>query len=339
MEGVTASEPPFVTVIMPVRHEAAFIARSLGAVLAQDYPADRLEILVADGQSTDGTREFVRGFQARHPHLRLIENPGRIVPTGLNAALRQARGEIIVRVDGHTEIASDYIRRCVTALRRTGADNVGGRMDASGEGPFGEAVALATSTFFGVGNARFHYSEREEWVDTVYMGAWPRAVFERVGLFDEEAERNEDDEFNYRLLERGGRIWLSQSVCSRYTPRSSASTLWRQYFQYGCWKVWVMLKHPGQIRLRQLAPAGLVATLAGAAVLAAVSGWGRGLLILTISIYAFANLVASLTTARRHGWRHLQRLPLVFAILHSAYGLGFLAGLVKFRDRWKGRGA
>src|SRR5262245_34169273 len=204
---MSTSDLPLVTVIMPVRQEAGFIARSLGAVLAQEYPVERLEVLVADGGSTDGTREIVQAHQARHPNLRLVDNPGQIVPTGLNAALRHARGEVIVRVDGHTEIAPDYVLECVSALRRMGADNVGGRMNAIGEGPFGEAVALATSSPFGIGNARFHYSDREEWVDTVYMGAWPREVFARIGLFDEELVRDQDEEFNYRLLGLGGRIW------------------------------------------------------------------------------------------------------------------------------------
>lgn len=336
---MTKSDLPLVTVIMAVLHEASFITRSLGAVLVQDYPAERMEILVADGRSTDGTRELVQALQGRHSHLRLIDNPGRIVPTGLNAALRQARGEIIVRVDGHTEIAPDYVRRCVAALRHSGADNVGGLMNATGEGTFGEAVALATSAPFGVGNARFHYSDRDEWVDTLYMGAWPRAVFARFGLFDEEAERNEDDEFNYRMLGQGGRIWLSQSIRSRYIPRSTPRALWHQYFQYGCWKVWVFQKHPRQIRMRQLAPAAFIVALAITALLAPFSGWGRWLLVLVAASYMFGNLGASVATARRHGWRHLRRLPLVFPILHFAYGLGFLVGLVKFRNRWKDRSA
>lgn len=332
---MTASDLPLVTVIMPVRHEAGFIARSLAAVLAQDYPAERLEVLVADGGSTDGTRQIVQALQPRHPNLRLVDNPGRIVPTGLNAALRQARGEVVVRVDGHTEIEADYVRQCVSALRQTGADNVGGRMNATGEGPFGEAVALATGSPFGVGNARFHYSDREEWVDTVYMGAWPRTVFTRIGLFDEELVRDQDDEFNYRLLELGGRVWLSPSIRSRYTTRSTPAALWRQYFQYGYWKVRVMQKHPRQMRPRQFAPAAFVLTLAIATLFASFSGWARALLALTAGSYTLANLLASMAAARRHGWRHLRRLPLTFAILHIGYGLGFLAGLVRFWDRWK----
>src|SRR5262245_8413034 len=332
-----ASDFPRVTVIMPVRQEAGFIERSLGAVLAQDYPSEQLEILVADGRSTDATREIVETLQAGRPNLRLVDNPGLVVPTGLNAALRQASGEIIVRVDGHTEIATDYVRQCVAALKSTGADNVGGCMQAVGVGAFGEAVALATSTPFGVGNARFHFSNRDEWVDTVYMGAWPRAVFARVGLFDEELVRDQDDEFNYRLAQHGGRIWLSQNIRSRYTNRSRPRALWRQYFQYGYWKVRVMQKHPRQMRLRQFVPAVFVAALASSGLLAPLDRPGGAILALVVGVYAVANLTASAATARHHGWRHLPRLPLVFAILHVSYGAGFLVGLAKFRGRWNDR--
>ena len=212
---MTRSSIPLVTVVMAVRNEGAFLEESLGSVLAQDYPADRLEIILADGMSEDGTRAAAEGLRVRHPGLTVIDNPGRVVATGLNAAIRRARGDVIVRVDGHTVIAPDYVRQCVDALERTGADNVGGRMNAVGAGPFGEAVALATSSPFGVGGARFHYSTEEEWVDTVYLGAWRRDVFERIGFFDEELVRDQDDEFNYRLRATGGRVLLTPAEIGR----------------------------------------------------------------------------------------------------------------------------
>lgn len=330
-----------VSVIMPIRNEAAFIERSLGAVLAQDYPHDRLEVLVADGMSTDDTRAVVARLAAEHPDILVVvvDNREGIVPTGFNRALAQSRGTVIVRVDGHTIVAPDYVRQCVAALRRTGADNVGGRMEAVGDGPFGKAVAVATSTPFGVGGARFHYSRDEEWVDTVYMGAWPRRVFERLGGFDEEQVRNQDDEFNYRLRKQGGRILLSPAIRSRYFNRSSPRTLWRQYYQYGYWKVRVMQKHPGQMRPRQFAPsvfaAALLVTLA-ASPFSSIAAWG---LALTAGGYAAANLSASLLTGWRTDLRLIPRLAAAFAILHLSYGLGFLAGLAAFRNRWgKARG-
>lgn len=327
------TEFPLVSVIMPIRNEADFIARSLGAVLAQDYP--RLEVLVADGMSTDLTRTIIAQLVSSSGiAVSIIDNPGGIVPTGFNAALAHAKGDIIVRVDGHTVIAPNYLRMCVDTLQRSGADNVGGRMNPIASGRFGEAAALATSSPFGVGGGRFHYSEREEWVDTVYMGAWRRDVFERIGAFDVELVRNQDDEFNYRLLSHGGQILLNPAITSRYYNRSTPRSLWRQYFQYGYWKIRVMQKHPRQMRMRQFAPPGFAAALIGSGLLATRFSSGRTLFGFVIGAYTLANGAASAWTASRRGWRHLPLLPFVFAILHLSYGLGFLWGLVRFWKRW-----
>lgn len=326
---------PFVSVIMPVRNEAEFIERSLGSVLGQDYPADRMEVIVADGMSDDGTRELVRAAAGRDGRVRLVDNEGRIAPTALNAALAGARGTIIVRVDGHTEIASDYVRQCVLELERTGADNVGGRMEAEGSGTVRRAIAAATGSPFGVGGARFHYSEAEEWVDTVYLGAWRRVTFDSLGLFDEELVRNQDDEFNYRLRAAGGRILLSPKIRSCYYGRSSLSSLARQYFQYGFWKVRVSQKHPRQMRLRQFVPPLFVLALlvAAAAALAFPSAPAARLPLAGLAaLYLAADLVAAAVEARRQKVNPVL-LAFVYPILHLAYGSGFLAGLFRFAGR------
>ena len=327
---------PFVSVIMPVRNEANYISRSLAAVLAQDYPNERMEILVVDGLSSDGTREFISKSRNKLPafSIALIDNPEKIVPAGLNAALQFACGEIIVRVDGHTIISPDYIRQCVIALQCSGADNVGGKMNAIGEGRFGESVAIATSSPFGIGGGRFHYSDLEEYVDTVYMGAWPRNVFNRIGLFDEELVRNQDDEFNCRLRSFGGRILLSPKIKSQYVVRSSPHSLWTQYFQYGHWKVRVLQKHPRQMRPRQFVPPAFVASLLLAVFIAIFHPLGRALLVFFGLSYLLADLAAALWAATRRGWRFLPLLPIIFPVLHLSYGLGFLFGLVKFGNRW-----
>ena len=332
-------KPVFATVVMPARNEAAFIRRSLAAVLEQDYPPGLMEVIVADGMSEDGTRDAVREMMGRHANLRLVDNPSRIVPTGLNRAIRAAKGDVIIRVDGHTIVTQDYVAACVSALCRTGADNVGGPMRAEGEGGFGRAVAAATSSPFGVGGARFHYSDDEEWVDTVYMGAWRRETFDRIGLFDEEMVRDQDDEFNYRLLNHGGRILLSPRIRSSYTVRGSPRSLWRQYFQYGYWKVRVMQKHRRQVRLRHLVPPAFVAALAASAVAACLAPRAAILWGTVPASYAAANLLASVASSKRAGWSILPSLPLVYAILHLSYGLGLLAGLARFCGRWRGQAA
>jgi len=336
---------PFVTVIMPIRNEADFIARSLGAVVAQDYPADRMDVLVADGMSTDGTRAIVQAAArtAAFP-VTIIDNPGGIVPTGWNAALQAARGDIIVRVDGHTLIAPDYVSACVAALERTGADNVGGRMDAVGETPWARAIALATSSPFGVGGARFHYATGEAYVDTVYMGAWRRETFDRIGGFDEQMIRNQDDEFNYRLRAAGGKILLSDTIQSTYYNRASLSKLWRQYFQYGYYKVRVLQKHPRQMSPRQFIPPLFVAGVVVGLPLALVSDVLRALYALALTLYAAGNLAASWHMARtspplhaveRRSGGEVKRgelfcIALSFLTLHFAYGAGFWAGVARF---------
>ena len=180
-----AAENPFVAIIIPVRNESRNIERTLSAILTQDYPPDRMEVIVVDGMSTDGTRLLLVQMARRETNIsmKVLDNHKKIVPTAMNIALRQANGEVIIRVDGHTIIAKDYVKRCVEALRKSNADNVGGKMIGKGQSYIGNVIAVATGTPFGVGGARFHYSDKEEWVDTVYMGAWHRKVFEKIGFF------------------------------------------------------------------------------------------------------------------------------------------------------------
>jgi succinoglycan biosynthesis protein ExoA len=329
------SELPLVTVIIPIRNEAAFIERSLGAVLSQEYPADRLEVLVVDGASDDGTRTIVQRMLAGRPSARLLDNPARIVPPALNIGLAEARGELIVRVDGHTILAPDYVARCAQVQAETGADCVGGLMCAVGETPFGESVALATAHPFGVGGSRFHYATEPQDADTVYMGAWPRHVFQDVGLFDEELVRNQDDEFNYRLRMAAGRIWLDPRIRSTYYARSTWRSLWRQYFQYGFWKVRVFQKVPGSARPRHWMPPLFALAVVGGFPVALLIPILRPQYLGGLVLYTMANLNVSIQIARKVGWHHLARLPLTFTTLHLAYGLGFWAGVARFGPPWR----
>ncbi len=322
---------PMVSIIMPVRNESAYIERSLGAVLGQDYPAERTEILVVDGMSTDGTREYVRARQADDPRLRLIDNPRQIVPPGLNIGIAQANGDIIVRVDGHCEIAPDYVSRCVEHLLADGVEAVGGPIETVGETEEARAIALAMSSWFGVGGSAFRtVKERPMLVETVAFPAYRRRTLERLGPFDEQLVRNQDDEYNYRLLKDGGRILLSPDIRSRYYSRSSLRSLWGQYYQYGYWKVRVMQKHPRQMRWRQFVPPAFVAGLLGASLLGLIIRPLRRLAALIVGLYLVANTLASLSLGRRHGRQYIPRLLIIHPILHLGYGLGFLVGLIRF---------
>jgi succinoglycan biosynthesis protein ExoA len=332
------SHTPLVTIIMPVRNEAAFIAQSLVAVVAQDYPPERIEIIVADGMSTDGTREIVASLQAQHARLRLVDNPRRIAPTGLNAALRVARGEIIVRVDGHCEIAPDYVRRCVECLAREQVEGVGGPIETVGHTVSARAIAAAMSSSFGVGGSAFRtVKARRMFVDSIAFPAYTRCAIERAGVFDEELVRNQDDEYNYRLRSLGGRLLLAPEIRAHYYSRGTLRSLRRQYFQYGYWKVRVMQKHPRQMSARQFAPPLFAAALSISFVLSPFLVAGRLALATITCAYLAANLCACVLTARKNGWRLLPLLPATFATLHLAYGFGFLAGLIKFRNRWRDR--
>lgn len=330
---------PFVSLLLPVRNEEKFIESCLQALVSQDYPHDRFEILVADGQSTDQTCELIKKYKIGFPKIYIFNNPGLIVPTGLNILIRQAQGQFIVRVDGHTVIAPDYIRQCVVALTTSHAENVGGRMTAISSNVFGKAVAAATSVPFGIGNARFHYSEKEEFVDTVYLGAWPIHVFKKIGLFDEELVRDQDDEFNYRLRSFGGKILLSPKINSFYSVRSSPISLWRQYFQYGYWKVRVLQKHPNQMSLRQFVPFLFVLGIFFSSILTLSFPWGWVFLVSLVGCYLVANILASVVTHKKFKLekKSLSFLPIAFSIIHMGYGCGSLFGLFRFWNRWSDR--
>src|SRR5579862_9556598 len=210
-----------ISVMIPCRNEKRHIGEFLDSLLDQDLdPGWDLEILVADGMSDDGTREALRQYAERAPSVRMIDNPSRIVSTGLNAAIDASSGDIIIRMDAHTVYARDYIRECVRVLHETGADNVGGPWVAKGRGPVGRAIAAAFQSPFCCGGGKAHDVNYEGEVDTVYLGCWPRSVFDRVGRFDPELVRNQDDEFNFRLRRAGGKVWQSPRIQSTYTPRS-----------------------------------------------------------------------------------------------------------------------
>ncbi|HEY7113808.1 MAG TPA: glycosyltransferase family 2 protein [Thermoanaerobaculia bacterium] len=329
---------PFVTVVMPVRNEDRFIARSVGSVLAQDYPADRLEILAVDGRSTDGTRPALESMARECERLSIVDNPAGIVAPGLNAALRRARGDIVIRVDGHCEIASDYVRRCVAHLQSGNAEGVGGPLETVGETFPARAIAAAMSSRFGVGGSAFRTRRNvTKLTDTVAFPGYTREILRRAGPFDEELVRNQDDEYNYRLRALGARILLAADVRSRYWSRATLGRLWKQYFQYGYWKVRVLQKHPRQMKARQFVPPIFVAAVLVSAAASPFSTGARIALVGAIGAYAASNLLAATWTARTAGPRAIPLLAGAFAALHLSYGFGFLTGLVRFAFRWGDR--
>jgi succinoglycan biosynthesis protein ExoA len=315
------------SVIVPCRNERAFVDAFLDALAAQRLPVGwSIEWLVADGGSDDGTRERLDARAHVDARLVVVDNPQRIVSTGLNACLARALGEVIARLDVHTTYADDYLAQCLATLERSGADNVGGPWIAVGDGPMQRAIAAAFQSRWVVGGARSRDRAYEGAAETVYLGCWPRASFERFGGFDETLVRNQDDEHNLRIVRGGGRVWQSAAIRSIYRPRAGLAQLFAQQRQYGYWRSFVLRKHGVPASWRQLAPAAFVIALA-LALLASPWAGPRPLAVL-LGAYGLYLAVVSLAVASSAGWSLLWRLPLVIAAYHLGYGLGTWQGLL-----------
>jgi succinoglycan biosynthesis protein ExoA len=328
---------PFVSIVMPVRNEADFIGRSLRAVLLQNYPPDFVETIVADGLSTDETRTIIKNLAAEFGvDIKIVDNPEQIAPTGLNHAIAAAKADIIIRVDGHCEIAPDYVTNCVRHLQENKTEGVGGPIETIGETLTAQAIAVAMSSGFGVGGSAFRtINDREMYVDTVAFPGYKREVFDRIGVFNEELVRNQDDEFNYRLRKSGGRILLAPDIHSKYFSRSNFKSLWRQYFQYGYWKVRVLQLHPKQMSLRQFVPFGFVMILGFLAIGSLLTVFAAWALAAVLSFYVLAALAATVKAASRIKFTGRPLVFFSFAVLHFSYGLGFVYGLFAFRRKWQ----
>ena len=311
-----------VSVIVPCRNERRYIDAFLAGLLAQKTEGFEWDAWIADGMSEDGTRELILN---RDPRIHLIDNPRLIAASALNAALAESSGEIVIRMDIHTIYADDYLAQCVAVLQQTGADNVGGPWIARGDSYVSRAIATAFQSRFSAGGARSHDPLYEGEVDSVYLGCWRRTVFDRIGPFDEGLVRNQDDEWNLRLIRAGGRVWQSPRIQSWYFVRPSLTALAKQYFDYGFWKAAVIRKHGKPASWRHPAP-GLFLLLN--VVLGVMMP--RALLFVDLP-YLLLSLAFSFAVAARNGWELLPVLPVVFAVYHFAYGTGFLWGLMRTR--------
>lgn len=330
-----------VTVILPCRNEASHISACLDSILASAHPAERLEVLVVDGMSDDGTRELIERYAATYPRIRMLDNPRRVVPTALNIGIRAATGDIIVRMDGHVVYPPEYIPRLVGALLEDNADNVGGcliTLPADGSS-VAQAIAIAMAHPFGVGNAHFRIGAKEARdVDTVPFGCFRRSLFKRIGMFDEDLVRNQDDEFNHRIIRHGGRVRLVPDVVCYYYARGSLRQAARMFYQYGTFKPLVARKVGRIMTVRQLVPALFVATLLGTALGTLL--WPPLLYVGAAVVAAYALGVAScaLPVMRSHGSRCALALAWTLPVVHLSYGFGFLRGLrdgVFGRSRWR----
>lgn len=315
-----------VTIAMPCLNEERFIEACVRSVLAQDYPADRLEVLVADGRSTDATRAILERLIAEDPRIQLVDNPHRIQAAGMNEVLAVARGAVIIRMDVHCEYAPDYVRKCVEVLERTGADNVGGAQRARAVTLFQRALCAALNSPLGVGGSKYRSADNEGFVDTVFLGAFRRRVFEQIGMYDPRAITNEDSDLNHRISDAGGKIYLSREIVVHYSPRESLRALAKQYFKYGVGRARTTLKHGKLASLRAGGPFFMVCGGTALLLTSAVQPFTP----LAFGAYALATGLEAVRVGREAG---LVAIPIVWAIfpaIHVSHGVGFAAGLLRY---------
>ncbi len=323
---------PLVSIIVPCYNEQETICFLLDAICQQTVDLHDLEVVIADGRSTDHTRERIQAFSESHPDLsvRVVENLKRNIPSGVNCALAASKGEYIIRLDGHSIPSPDYVRLCLRDLQAGLGENVGGvwEIKPRGKGLVQRAIAAAASHRLGVGDARYRYTNQPGYVDTVPFGAFRRKVFEQVGYFDENLLTNEDYEMNVRLRLNGGRIWLNPAIRSTYFARPDLMSLARQYWRYGFWKLRMLKRYPQTIRWRQALPPlfvfGLLALLLLGLAWHAARAWLLGLLAAALILYFLLLMVGSIPSARRErDARLLVVLPLVMATMHISWGTAF----------------
>ncbi|MBW8014703.1 MAG: glycosyltransferase family 2 protein [Planctomycetes bacterium] len=324
-------ELPLVSIVMPIRNEVDFIGKAIQGILDNDYPADKLEILVADGCSDDGTQDVVNAISEKDPRVKLLENKGKIVSTGLNMALSQIAGDVFIRIDGHAEIPKDFISKSVnTLLDHPEAWVAGGYWITESDGYVGQTIAAATQSPVGVGGASHRLGNYDGFTDTVPYGAHHKWVLDKIGFFDEQLVRNQDDEFNMRINLAGGKIWISSDIRSTYFSRSSLKKLWRQYFQYGFWRTRTIQKHGKPATLRQVIPLGFVMSVFTLALLGLAHPIFWYLLAAELVLYSLGLAYGAKHVANRTTLKHALLAPLVFAILHFGYGIGSMWGFVRF---------
>ncbi len=326
---------PKVSVIVACRDEAKYIGECLeGLVKGQDYPGET-EFIVADGRSRDATRSEIEKWCARDARVRLIDNPESIVPTGLNRAIAAATGEVVVRADAHTDYASDYVSECVRTLVKTGASCVGGPTRTRSRGYIQSAACVATHSVIALGGAKSKRLAYEGPADSVTYGCWRRKTLLDVGMYDERLVRNQDDELSLRITRAGGQIWQNPRIRSWVYPRDTLPRLFRQYWQYGYWKVPVILKHGGvPASPRHLVPGAFVAMVVLLAAGAPFSSAMRIAFSAVAIAYIACLLIAGTASAvAQRAPRVIPVLPAVIATMHFSYGSGFLAGIFDFLVR------
>ena len=318
-----------VSIVVPCRNEVGYIDRCIRSVANQDWPLDRLELIVADGASDDGTRTVLDDAAKKYAWFRWIDNPERFTPRALNRGIAAAQGEVVIILGAHAELAADFVRKNIAALdAHPDAACVGGIIENVHENDVAAVISRAMKSPFGVGNARFRTGGKAGYVDTVAFGAYRRSIFDVIGMFNEDLVRNQDDELNFRLTKAGYKIYFDPDIQSKYYVRGDFSKLFKQYFQYGYWKVYVNKLHNTVTSWRQLVPFAFVLWLCMSALLAIFVPAAFPLFSMALLLWFIAAFFAALLEATPS--RQLPSTMLAFLILHVAYGLGYAQGILHF---------
>jgi len=322
-------DQPLISVIIPCYNEQATIRKLLDSLRSQTYPLSRMEVVISDGFSTDRTREVIADFQKEHTDLsvRVVENKAKTIPSGVNQAIRESRGEIIIRLDAHSMPIPEYVERCVEAHQTGKGDNVGGVWDIQpgADTWIAESISYAAAHPLGVGDAMYRLNAKPGAVDTVPFGSFRRSLIQKIGAFDETLLANEDYEFNTRVREAAGVVWLDPAIRSVYFSRSTLKRLSEQYWRYGFWKLKMLRRYPHTLRWRQALPPVFVFILFALIVLSLGLPIARPVLALQLFAYFFILGLAGLQLAikTRKGFL-IWGLPLAIAAMHISWGAGFL---------------
>jgi GT2 family glycosyltransferase len=322
---------PFVSVILPIYNEAGFIEPCVQSLLDNTYPRDRMEVLIIDGGSTDGTRDIASRLAERDSRVRLLDNPHKFLAPGINIGIQAARGELLTRMDGHAKVTPDFLQRSVeTAGAHPEAWVVGGPVQTIGENFMGNVIGAAMSVPVGVGDAAYRLGNVEGYVEAVLFGTYRRQAFAQVGLLDEGMIRTEDDDLHLRIRRAGGKIYITPAIRSYHYARNSLGRVARQYFQYGYWRIPIILKHGEIINLRKIVP--LVFILAWVALIVGSLIWTplAYALLAFAGLYVLGLLAGALMAIRKRGLAIGICTPLVFPLLHFGYGLGSLLATIRF---------
>ena len=320
---------PFVSVVIPMRNEEKYIKKCLVSFIKQDYPNDRFEIIVVDGQSEDNSSNIVAEVMDTNNNIYMVENEKKITPIALNIGVKHAKGDIIIIFSSHGFADSNFLTNNVKVHIKNKVDCVGGTIKTIGEDFQSKAISLAQSSVFGVGNSLFRYSNKAQFVDTVAFGAYSKDVFNEIGYFDETLVRNQDFEFNHRIIKNGGKIFLEPSIKSYYYARSSIIKLFVQYLMYGFWKVRVVTKHADAFRFRYQVPALFVSSLILFSILSLMHNTFLLILFSIVSSYLLVIFLASIYKSAKSRIKNILILPFVFCALHFGFGIGFLIGTIE----------